>query len=75
LERGTSVLQEAKAEIERFEERLSGFTDRTPSPSHSVKSRVREAEFAQWMKMGFAFALPIMIFTAFTLVATYLILS
>lgn len=73
LDRGEAVLAEARSEIERFEERVSHFGAGTGSGSGIHRST--EVEFARWMKMGFAFALPAMIFTAFTLVVTYLIIT
>ena len=72
LERSSSALEDAKAEIERFEERLGGFSKGAAATN---KMRPAEVEFARWMKMGLAFALPGMIFIAFTLVVTYLVIS
>ncbi|MFT4637022.1 MAG: DNA repair ATPase RecN [Verrucomicrobiales bacterium] len=73
LDRGATALEEAKIEIERFEERLGSFAD--PSSARPRKMRSKDTEFARWMKMGFAFALPIMIFAAITLVVTYLVVT
>ncbi len=76
VERGLSALKEAKDEIERFDQRLQsmGAENRllgTSSPTTSDG----DSEFSRWMKMGFAFALPIMIFTALTLLVTYIIVT
>ena len=73
LDRGASALEEAKDEIDRFEERLGSFSE-SPA-SRPRKPRFDDMEFARWMKMGFAFALPIMIFAAITLVVTYLVIT
>ncbi len=78
LERSSSALDDAKSEIERFEERLGNFSGgavTTSAGRRSGKMRPAEVEFARWMKMGFAFALPAMIFIAFTLVVTYLVVT
>ncbi len=75
LERGNTVLTEAQNEIERFEERLSTLGATKTVSNHARVSSSGEVEFTRWMKMGFAFALPIMLFTALTLVITYLVVT
>lgn len=75
LERSGVALDDAKAEIERFEERLLGFSTPAAPANKARRAAVADAEFAQWMKMGFAFALPAMIFVAFALVITYLVIA
>ena len=71
LDRGTAALDEAKAEIKRFEERL---TD-TPAAWPQPPQRLNGVEFARLMKMGFAFALPFMVFASLALVMTYLVVN
>ncbi len=75
LDHAAPMLNEAKAEIERFEERLPDYGGGSVKASAGRKGPLKEAEFSQWIKIGFAFALPLMIFTALALIVTYLIVS
>lgn len=75
LDRGTKALDDAKAEIDRFEERLSHFSSaKSAAPKKRVVS-TGNTEFTRCLKLGFAYALPLMIFTAITLVVTYLVVT
>lgn len=75
LDRGTTALDDAKAEIERFEERLADFGQTSTATPRKRPANASDAEFARCLKLGFAYALPLMIFTAITLVITYLVVT
>lgn len=76
LERGLSHLQEAEDEFERFFERLDAFGDEEMSTPPAIKPTLfKNNDFNHWMKMGFAFSLPLMVFTFVTLLIVYLINS
>ncbi len=74
LERGMAALNEAKGEIESFDQRMEGLgEEQSPLTSYAKRSSPADSDFSRLMKMGFAFALPLMIFTALTLLVIYII--
>ena len=75
LDRGTKALDDAKAEIDRFEERLAHFSSPQQAAPRKRAASPGDTEFARCLKLGFAYALPLMIFTAITLVVTYLVIT
>ena len=75
LDRGSKALDDAKAEIDRFEERLSNFSSAQPAAPRKRAASATDTEFVRCLKLGFAYALPLMIFTAITLIITYLVVT
>ena len=75
LDRGNKALDDAKAEIDRFEKRLSNFSSAQTAAPRKRATNTSDSEFTHCLKLGFAYALPLMIFTAITLVVTYLVVT
>ena len=75
LDRGNKALDDAKSEIDRFEERLSNFSSTQTTAPRKRATSTSDSEFTHCLKLGFAYALPLMIFTAITLVVTYLVVT
>lgn len=77
VQRGLAALAEVQEELDNFDQRMShfGHVGRSSLPGVRTRLPLDQTEFARWMRMGFAFALPLMIFVAITLLVTYLIVS
>lgn len=77
VQRGLGALAEVQEELDAFDQRMNHFGQAARSGLSIGKARLPldQTEFSRWMKMGFAFALPLMIFVAITLLVTYIIVS
>lgn len=68
VERGMEALRETESEVERFEQRMANFSDGSMgSLSPSRVSSYAGGEFLRWCKIGFACALPLMVFLSIML--------